>query len=186
MSLRRSPVLTPRALAAWRANALKSTGPRTPEGKARVRFNALRFGGRSARMASYYYRRFGWNPREMPALFRACPAADEQLNPLQKVLVGNWLVTECGPHSPEVKRFRRLLREQKARYWDSQAVSIYRNLLFTRQTRNQLPSLLLRSPVGRRLKILEGLGAWRFFADRGGIFAGERANRPPRLPTIKA
>ena len=87
MSLRRSPLLTPRALAARRSNAFKSTGPRTPQGKARARFNALRFGGRSARMASY--------------------------------------------------------------------------LPFTGQTRDQLPSLLLRSPVGRRLRILEGLAVLR-------------------------
>ena len=44
MPLRRSPLLTPRSLAARRANALKSTGPRTPCGKARVSFNALKHG----------------------------------------------------------------------------------------------------------------------------------------------
>ena len=165
LRVRRSPLLTPRALAARRANALKSTGPRTPQGKARARFNALRFGGRSARMANYYYRRFGWEPRDMLALFRASSAPDEEVNPLQKVLVGNWLVTECGPHSPEVKRFRRLLREQDARYWDSLAVSLYRKLVFIGLTTDGLPSQLRRSPVGRRVKVLERLAAWRVFAD---------------------
>jgi hypothetical protein len=48
MSIRHSPLLTPRSLAARRANALKSTGPRTPAGKARVSLNALKC-GRSAR-----------------------------------------------------------------------------------------------------------------------------------------
>jgi hypothetical protein len=47
MPLRRSPVLTPRALAARRANALKSTGPRTDAGKARSCLNALRHGRRA-------------------------------------------------------------------------------------------------------------------------------------------
>jgi len=47
MPLRRSPVLTPRALAARRANALKSTGPRTAVGKARSCLNALRHGRRA-------------------------------------------------------------------------------------------------------------------------------------------
>lgn len=42
MRLRRSPLLTPRSLAARRANALKSTGPRTSCGKARVSLNALK------------------------------------------------------------------------------------------------------------------------------------------------
>ena len=44
MPIRRSPLLTPRSLAARRANALKSSGPRTPCGKARVSFNALKHG----------------------------------------------------------------------------------------------------------------------------------------------
>jgi hypothetical protein len=38
------PALSPRRLAARRANALKSTGPRTPEGKAVVALNALKHG----------------------------------------------------------------------------------------------------------------------------------------------
>lgn len=42
MPLRHAPRLTPRSLAARRANALKSTGPRTPCGKARVSLNSLK------------------------------------------------------------------------------------------------------------------------------------------------
>jgi len=38
------PALSPRRLAARRANAQKSTGPRTPEGKAVVSLNALKHG----------------------------------------------------------------------------------------------------------------------------------------------
>src|SRR5271167_503966 len=44
MSLRRSPTRTPALLAANRANAQKSTGPRTPEGKNRVALSAVRHG----------------------------------------------------------------------------------------------------------------------------------------------
>jgi len=44
MSLLRSPKLTPAALAARRANSLKSTGPRTERGKAWSSLNALRHG----------------------------------------------------------------------------------------------------------------------------------------------
>ncbi len=47
MSLRRSPQLTPASLAARRANALHSTGPRTAAGKARSCLNALRHGRRA-------------------------------------------------------------------------------------------------------------------------------------------
>ena len=57
MPLRRSPRLTPRSLAARRANALKSTGPRTPCGKARVSLNALKHG-------------HGVGPAGCPARFR--------------------------------------------------------------------------------------------------------------------
>jgi hypothetical protein len=42
--LRRSPRLTPAALAARRSNALKSTAPRTEQGKARVGLNPLQHG----------------------------------------------------------------------------------------------------------------------------------------------
>ena len=47
MSLVKSPTLTPAKLAACRANARKSTGPRTPEGKRRIVFNSLKHGERS-------------------------------------------------------------------------------------------------------------------------------------------
>ena len=51
MPLRRSACLTPESLAARRANALKSTGPWTSRGKARVSFNALKHGQYAARSA---------------------------------------------------------------------------------------------------------------------------------------
>src|SRR6266404_6351432 len=47
MSLRKSPVLTETMIAANRANASRSTGPRSPEGKSRVKFNVLRHGRRA-------------------------------------------------------------------------------------------------------------------------------------------
>jgi hypothetical protein len=49
MPLRRSSALTPRSLAARRANALKSTGPRTARGKARVSFNGFKHGRHAVR-----------------------------------------------------------------------------------------------------------------------------------------
>jgi hypothetical protein len=49
MPLRKSPVRTPALLAANRANARKSTGPRTPRGKARVSLNSFKHGRYAAR-----------------------------------------------------------------------------------------------------------------------------------------
>lgn len=51
--LRKSPVRTPALIAANRRNALKSTGPRTVAGKARVALNGLKNG----RYASHLHRR---------------------------------------------------------------------------------------------------------------------------------
>jgi len=51
MPLRRAACLTPESLTARRANALKSPGPRTPRGKARISFNALKHGQYAARSA---------------------------------------------------------------------------------------------------------------------------------------
>src|SRR5580698_5370239 len=50
MSLRRSPRLTLASLAARRANALKSTGPRTEHGKAQATLNALKHGRYAIRL----------------------------------------------------------------------------------------------------------------------------------------
>lgn len=47
MPLRKSPTLTPARLEANRRNAQRSTGPRTPRGKAWSRMNRLRTGSRS-------------------------------------------------------------------------------------------------------------------------------------------
>ena len=66
MPLRRSPCLTTESLAARCANALHSTGPRTPRGKARVSFNALKHGQYAARSARLRERliRAGYEPQE--------------------------------------------------------------------------------------------------------------------------
>jgi hypothetical protein len=56
MSLRQRPILTPASLIARRANALRSTGPRTPEGKSRILLNALRHGQRARRLEATYAR----------------------------------------------------------------------------------------------------------------------------------
>ncbi len=60
MSLRRAPVLTPASLAARRANARKSTGPRSVAGKARVALNALKHGRHARGLHPRLLRAGGW------------------------------------------------------------------------------------------------------------------------------
>jgi cytoskeletal protein CcmA (bactofilin family) len=67
MSLRHSPRLTPASLAARRANALKSTGPRTQCGKARVALNPLKHGRRAVALQEKLARAGGY--REGEALY---------------------------------------------------------------------------------------------------------------------
>jgi hypothetical protein len=72
MSLRRSSCLTPASLLARRANALKSTGPRTVPGKARVALNALKHGRYARRLHPRLLRAGDW---EGAALYRRLRSA---------------------------------------------------------------------------------------------------------------
>ena len=61
MSLRKSPARTPALLAANRANARKSTGPCTLQGKVRVALGALRHGVHASDFLSALGKsRFAW------------------------------------------------------------------------------------------------------------------------------
>lgn len=61
MSLRHSPVLTPASLAARRANARKSTGPRTVRGRARSSLNGLKHGRYARRLHPRLLRANAWD-----------------------------------------------------------------------------------------------------------------------------
>jgi len=74
MSLRKSPTRTPALLAANRANAQKCTGPRTPDGKARVALNALR-DGLKARDLFFLLAKSRRALEEFSGLYRALDAA---------------------------------------------------------------------------------------------------------------
>ncbi len=66
--------MTPALLAACRANAQKCTGPRTPEGKARVALNGLRHGMRSKKFLALLARS-GRGLEDFQALHRAMRGA---------------------------------------------------------------------------------------------------------------
>jgi len=76
MSLRNSPNLSPELLAAKRAGALLSTGPRTPEGKQNSKLNALKYGFYAAPENDLEaMRALGENPAEFEAMQRELAAA---------------------------------------------------------------------------------------------------------------
>ena len=113
MPLRRSPNHTPEFLAAQRSNALKSTGPRTPKGKAGVRLNALKHGERSVRFARYLAG-FGRASLVLSSLLRIGRLPTETVGRGQLLMLRRWLDAECGPESRVLERLeRRLAQEQE-------------------------------------------------------------------------
>ncbi len=86
MPLRKSPVRTPALLAANRANAQSSTGPRSLQGKARVALNALQHGRYAVRLRENLVRageggaesQYQWFRSEIAATFGAS-GRDEEL-----------------------------------------------------------------------------------------------------------
>ncbi len=89
MSLLKRRHLTPRELDARRRNALRSTGPRTPRGKARASLNALQHGERSASLHSFM-RRLGINPRPFFLLGKTVRLPWEGVHPLRAIIVRAW------------------------------------------------------------------------------------------------
>jgi hypothetical protein len=95
MSLRKSPKRTPALLAANRANSIKSTGPRTERGKARVALNPLRHGRRTVALQEKL-RRAGYRDGEAvycrirSRLAKTFAAPGEDLNG-QVDRLANWI-----------------------------------------------------------------------------------------------
>ena len=102
MPLRHSPLLTPRSLDARRSNALKSTGPRTPGGKARVSLNALKH-GRACGPA-------GRAPRFRERLLRAG-------YPCQEALYGDLRSCLAQAFGAQTPRARRRIDQMAASAW---------------------------------------------------------------------
>ncbi len=106
MSLMPPLALTPMELVARRQNARKSTGPRTVEGKARVRLNSLQHGWRSVR-----WRRFllalGIKPHALFRLDRRLRLPGEDSSPIAQKLRRIWLERNEGRRPRSTKGPRR-------------------------------------------------------------------------------
>jgi hypothetical protein len=140
------PALSPRQLAARRANAKKCTGPRTPEGKAAARLNALKHGFFSRDVVS----------RELDGSARA-----EEFNSLLDALL-----EEFQPQSARERilvdevaascwRIRRLLRYECRESWvDEEA---YRRRADTETPSDSLLATMGYDHFGTRQRTLEKL-----------------------------
>ncbi len=87
--------LTPARLAANRRNAKKSTGPRTPDGKARVARNALKHGLAAARFT--LMPELGESPEEFAAhrttlLADLAPRTPQETHLAERIAIGYWLL----------------------------------------------------------------------------------------------
>lgn len=79
-------IVSRRRIAANRQNALKSTGPRTPEGKRRSRYNNLKR-GLAARLLHEAMKALGEDPREFERLRRNLRETFEPANAAESLLV---------------------------------------------------------------------------------------------------
>jgi hypothetical protein len=179
MGLRRFPRFTPAALAARRANALKSTGPKTPRGKAWTSMNALRH---------------GWNARKLRDRI-------ERTGDKEALLVFDWIFTRffelCDIDSDRVWRYHERLA---ARAW----CHITGRILLPKTQKSMLKGWSVDDRVyrywgdifrPRSLTLLDARGAGIRFTNplpslrRRKRFAWlpevEFINPPPRLPRAK-
>jgi hypothetical protein len=114
MPLRKSPERTPAFLAAHRANVRKSTGPRTAEGKYRVRLNALKHGSRSA-LFTEFIRSLRFPPSLIRQLCAKTRGPSERIGIMQMDLLRRWLARTWGLDSPRFHQFLRKAAEQEQR-----------------------------------------------------------------------
>ena len=114
MSLRKSPTLTPALLAACRRNAQKSTGPRTTQGKANVRMNALREGEQSKVRRDFAIAVFNAPPGGVERTVRALLTTD--LARHQEFAYYAELAIEADmPEPGRLRKIRTLLRRKPKR-----------------------------------------------------------------------
>lgn len=118
MPIRRSPFLTPRSLAARRANALQSTGPHTKRGKQRAWLNRLLHGGRSrliANLARQPLARQLEFAHIYAALHKALVPRRAELGLVLRLAAGLWWLKRTGERMAQDPSFRAEL--QGGRGW---------------------------------------------------------------------
>ncbi len=114
MPLRKPPTMTLRRWAANQANAQRSTGPRTAQGKARSRLNALRTGSRSPAFLRFRDAMALAPPGETDAVAAAMLSPEQLNHPFVASHVDSWreLWEYAVTHTPEYRRLRREIRRK--------------------------------------------------------------------------
>ena len=119
MSLRKSPIRTPKLLATNRANARKSTGPRTAGGKAHARLNRLRHGRRSPLFARFWTA-LQENPSKCRWVTQRLLKLEDTRHPLFARYLRQWGKLWTRGHAyqlaikRDLKRVERLVRQLRA------------------------------------------------------------------------
>ena len=101
MSLRKSPTLTPKFLAANRSNAAKSTGPRTARGKAVSSLSRLKHGDRSPKLRALISC-LRYNPYRLGELADQILTSQEKAHPIYGSLIRAW-ERQFGPGRAQAK-----------------------------------------------------------------------------------
>ena len=97
--------ISPAKLESCRRNSLKSTGPKTPEGRAKSSMNALKHGMRSKKLALFREESYEFENRRMKWMSIADPDDD----------IGEFLVNQFVSQSFELEQVERAQRERLTR-----------------------------------------------------------------------
>lgn len=98
-------MISQRKMEANRRNALRSTGPRTPEGKAASRMNALRHGARSRRMPEPTSDPDAFARHRREVLERLAPCGEEERGLAEEAILQGWRLQRI--HEMEDGLYRR-------------------------------------------------------------------------------
>jgi hypothetical protein len=170
MSLRHSPALTSASLTARRANACKSTGPRTSQGKARASLNALKHGRYALRL-----------PERLAQA--GCPVAEARWHAIRDRIARAFSAPKPVQNAPEVEaQAPSEAQVTKYRQQEKRVDQLANWVWCAHRGWRQLPGIKLESLVkseGKLARLLPSVNCTRLeirhpWARRGIVFYTQR------------